>query len=53
MAEIYKRVPGELVCYEDYFSGDQYNPYNREIKWTGEPEIDQYVDTYNIEGLFK
>lgn len=53
MAELYKRVPGELVCYEDYFSGDQYNPYNREIKWTGEPEIDQYVNTYDIEGLFK
>jgi hypothetical protein len=53
MAELYKRVPGELVCYEDYFSGDQYNPYNREIKWTSEPEIDQYVNTYDIEGLFK
>jgi hypothetical protein len=53
MAEMYKRVPGELVCYEDYFSGDQYNPYNREIKWTGEPEIDQYVDNWDIEGLFK
>tara|TARA_Y100000389_G_C17395382_1_gene482224 strand:+ start:109 stop:909 length:801 start_codon:yes stop_codon:yes gene_type:complete len=53
MAEIYKRVPGELVCYEDYFSGEQYNPYNRDIKWTSEPEIDQYVDNWDIEGLFK
>jgi len=53
MAEMYKRVPGELVCYEDYFSGSKYKPYNREIKWTGEPQIDSYVDNWDIEGLFK
>jgi len=53
MAEMYKRVPGELVCYEDYFVGDKYNPYNREITWTGEPEIDQYVTNWDIEKLFK
>lgn len=53
MAELYKRVPGELVCYEDYFAGDKYKPYNREITWTGEPEVDQYVTNWDIEGLFK
>lgn len=53
MAEMYKRVPGQLVCYEDYFVGDKYNPYNREITWTSEPEIDQYVTNWDIEGLFK
>lgn len=53
MAEMYKRVPGQLVCYEDYFIGDKYKPYNRDITWTGEPEIDQYVDNWDIEGLFK
>lgn len=53
MAEMYKMVPGELVCYEDYFSGEKYKPYNREIKWTGEPQIDSYVDNWDIEGLFK
>jgi len=53
MAKLYSMVPGELVCYEDYFSGDKYNPYNREITWTGEPEIDQYVTNWDIEGLFK
>ena len=53
MAEMYKRVPGELVCYEDYFSGSKYKPYNREIKWTSEPQIDSYVNTWDIEGLFE
>jgi hypothetical protein len=53
MAEMYKRVPGQLICYEDYFSGSKYKPYNREIKWTGEPQIDSYVDNWDIEGLFK
>jgi hypothetical protein len=53
MAEMYKRVPGQLVCYEDYFTGDKYKPYNRDITWTSEPEIDQYVDNWDIEGLFK
>ena len=53
MSEMYKRVPGQLVCYEDYFISDKYNPYNREITWTGEPEIDQYVPNWDIEGMFK
>lgn len=39
MAKLYKMFPGELVCSEDYFSGKRYNPYNREITWTEEPEI--------------
>ena len=53
MAEMYKRVPGELVCYEDYFSGSKYKPYNRQINWTSEPQIDSYVNNWDIEGLFK
>ena len=53
MGEMYKRVPGELVCTEDYFSGDLYKPYNREIKWTTEPLVDQYVPTWDIESYFK
>lgn len=53
MSFLYKRVPGELVCYEDYFTDDKYKPYNRNIKWTSEPQIDQYVNNWDIEGLFK
>lgn len=53
MGDMYKRVPGDLVCYEDYFSGDSYKPYNREITWTSEPQIDQYVDNWDIESYFK
>jgi hypothetical protein len=53
MSYMYKRVPGQLVCYEDYFSGEKYKPYNRQIEWLKEPQIDQYVDNWDIEGLFK
>ena len=53
MSDMYKRVPGVLVCYEDYFSGDSYKPYNREITWTSEPQVDQYVPNWDIESYFK
>jgi ferredoxin len=53
MGLMYKKVPGVLVCYEDYFSGDLYKPYNREIKWTSEPQIDEWVTEWTIENYFK
>jgi|TARA_R110000744_G_scaffold284051_1_gene395395 hypothetical protein len=53
MGLMYKKVPGVLVCYEDYFSGDLYKPYNREIKWTSEPQIDEWVTDWTIENYFK
>jgi len=53
MSDMYKRVPGVLVCYEDYFSGDSYKPYNREITWTSEPQVNQYVPNWDIESYFK
>ena len=48
MAEAYKQIPGELVCYEDYFTGDKYNPYNREIHWTEDPNLEDF----DVESLF-
>lgn len=48
MADVYKEVPGELVCYEDYFSGDNYNPYNVETHWSAEPDIIEF----DVESLF-
>jgi hypothetical protein len=50
MAQLYKEIPGELVCSDDYFSGERYKPYNKEIVWEiGEPE----VEDFDVEGLFK
>lgn len=48
MADLYKEVPGELVCMEDYFSEDKYNPYNRKIIW--DEELD--IPDFDVEGLF-
>lgn len=48
MAELYKKFPGELVCSEEYFVGKKYRPYNREITWTEEPEI----ENLDVEKLF-
>jgi hypothetical protein len=31
MYDCYKRYPGELVAFEDYFTGELYNPYNRYV----------------------
>jgi len=53
MGMMYKKLGGVLVCYEDYFSGDLYKPYNRQIKWTSEPQIDQWVTDWTIENYFK
>lgn len=51
MSDLYKKFPGELVAYEDYFSGEKYNPYNREITWTVDPHV--IPEGYNVEDLFK
>lgn len=48
MANLYKRIPGELICTEDYFTKDKYNPYNREIHWTQDPNLEDF----DTEGLF-
>ena len=48
MSELYKKFPGELVCMEDYFSGDKYNPYN--VETILENEID--IPHLDVESLF-
>ena len=48
MAELYKQIPGELICAEDYFTKDKYNPYNRKINWTKDPNFEDF----DVEGLF-
>ena len=48
MSKLYRKFPGELVCTEDYFSGNKYNPYNRVT--TFDVEID--VPDFNVEQLF-
>lgn len=48
MADLYKKYPGELVCKEDYFAGEKYNPYNREVTWKNRPDIEDF----DVESLF-
>ena len=56
MGRMWKEFPGELVCYEDYFQKEKYKPYNREITWESELDMDvinEQVDTWDIESYFK
>ena len=48
MAELYHTIGGELICKEEYFSGDRFNPYNKEVNWTEDPNIEDY----DVESLF-
>lgn len=48
MAEVYREVGGELICKEDYFSGDRHNPYNKKINWLSDPNIEDF----DVESLF-
>jgi len=47
MAEVYRQIPGELICTEDYFTENKYNPYNREIHWTEDPNLEDF-DTESL-----
>lgn len=49
MSKLYKQFPGELICMEDYFSEERYNPYNKETVWEEMPEIEDF----DVESLFK
>jgi len=53
MAKMYKEFPGELVCMEDYFKGETYNPYNREITWVKPMPMPEQYENFNVESLFK
>lgn len=48
MADLYHTIGGELICKEDYFSGDRYRPYNKEVIWSEEVNIEDY----DVESLF-
>jgi|TARA_B110000902_G_scaffold30798_1_gene33095 hypothetical protein len=48
MAEIYHAVGGELICMEEYFTEDKFNPYNKKIIWTEEP----IIEDFDVESLF-
>lgn len=47
--DYYPKWKGEVVCYEDYYVGDKYHPYNRKYNWKYMPKIPDY----DIENIFK
>ena len=49
MYDCYKRFPGELVAFEDYFTGELYHPYNRYVTM----EYDYYVPNFYPAAIFE
>lgn len=49
MSKLYKEFPGELICYEDYFKGEKYLRYNKQVHW----EIEPIIEDFDVESLFK
>jgi len=45
MAEFYKKIPGELLCLEDF---ESQRPYQKTIVWPREPNI----EFFDVESLF-
>jgi len=48
MAKLYKEIPGELICMEDYFTRELKRPYNKQVNFTKEIEIEDF----DVESLF-
>jgi len=51
MYRCYKQHPGELVAYEDWYTGEQYRPDNKHVYYLGEEEL--MYPKFDTVGLFE
>lgn len=50
LGKYYRERGGNIYCMEDDFVDSLYIPYQREVVWVnGEPDIDQFVNGYDVE----